>query len=172
MQIKIEPVKNSEVHILSEISSQCFYNTFHEQNSEEDMELFLKENFTINRLKDEMQQPVNHFFFAKAEDKVAGYIKLSTSETSHETKKNDAVEIARIYAVKDKIGSGVGKSLMEFAISFALQRNKKMIWLGVWEQNHRAIKFYENYGFEKFSQHIFMLGNDAQTDWLMKKELS
>lgn len=168
MQIKIEPVKKSEVPLLADISAQCFYETFHQQNSEEDMRLFLKENLTIHKLKDEMLEQGNYFFFAKAEDKTAGYIKLSASQIFDK----DALEIARIYVVKDKIGFGVGKRLMEFAFSFAKQKNKKIIWLGVWEHNLHAIQFYRNFGFEKFSEHLFMLGSDAQTDWLMKKELS
>jgi diamine N-acetyltransferase len=84
----------------------------------------------------------------------------------------DVLEISRIYVVKEKLGLGVGKALMEFAISFAKDLNKKAICLGVWEHNERAIRFYKSFGFEKFDEHIFMVGNDAQTDWLMKMELS
>jgi len=167
MQIKIEPVKNSEVAFLSDISAKCFYDTFHKQNSEEDMTLCLKENFTTDKLNHEIIHPGNYFFFARVKDEIAGYLKLS--EVPQET---DALEIARIYVVKNKIGYGIGKSLMEFAFSFAMQHSKKMIWLGVWEHNLRAINFYQKYGFKKFDEHLFMLGNDAQTDWLMKKELS
>ncbi len=169
MEIKIEPVKNNEVHILADISAKSFYDTFYQQNSEEDMRLCLKENFTIDTLTNELRQPLNYFFFAKVKDGIAGYLKLSVSQVPHET---DALEIARIYVAKEKIGSGIGKSLMDFAFSFARQYNKKMIWLGVWEHNLRAINFYNNYGFEKFGEHLFMVGNDAQTDWLMKKELN
>ena len=171
MKIKIEPVKNTEAKLLSDISAACFYDTFHEQNSQENMMLFLKESFTADILAKEMLQASNYFFFAKSGNKIAGYIKLSASEAPGEIEENQALEIARIYVVKEIIGQKIGKSLIEFAFSFALQLQKKIIWLGVWEHNNRAITFYQNYGFEKFGEHVFMLGNDAQTDWLMKKEL-
>lgn len=171
MKIKIEPVKNNEISLLADIGAKCFYDTFYEQNSEEDMRLYLKDNLTPDTTTAEMLQPGNFFFFAKAGDKIAGYLKLSTSETRQDFSAGKALEIARIYVVKDKIGLGVGKSLMEFAFLFAKENNKEVIWLGVWEHNHRAISFYHNYGFKKFSEHTFLLGNDAQTDWLMKKEL-
>ncbi len=171
MQIKIEPVKNTEANILADISSKCFYDTFHEQNSEKDMMLFLEGNFNEAILASEMSQPYNYFFFARAKDEISGYIKLSNAAPPSEIKESDALEIARIYVVKDKIGLGIGKSLIEFAFSFAIRYNQNSIWLGVWELNYRAINFYHNYGFRKIGQHIFRVGNDEQTDWLMKKEL-
>jgi ribosomal protein S18 acetylase RimI-like enzyme len=83
----------------------------------------------------------------------------------------NALEIARIYAVREKIGSGVGKAMLEFSIALAEKMKKQIIWLGVWEHNIRAINFYERFGFKKVGEHVFMLGEDAQTDWLMQKEL-
>jgi ribosomal protein S18 acetylase RimI-like enzyme len=171
MHIKIEPVKNTEAQLLSEISAKCFYDTFHEQNTEEDMNICLKQNFNVDRIASEILNPANYFFFAAIEDKIAGFIKLSTAESPDEIKETDALQISRIYAVKEKIGSGVGRSLMEFTFSFAKQHQKKVIWLGVWEQNFRAINFYKNYGFEKFGEQIFLLGKDVQTDWLMKVKM-
>ena len=83
----------------------------------------------------------------------------------------NSIEIARIYAATNAIGKGVGKTLMQKCIEIAQEKKKDVLWLGVWEKNNRAIDFYIKWGFEKFSTHIFMLGDDPQTDWLMKKEL-
>lgn len=84
----------------------------------------------------------------------------------------NALEIARLYVLKDKIGTGVGKGLMISSIDIAKQKSKQVIWLGVWEKNARAIDFYTKWGFEKFGEQEFLLGNDLQNDWLMKKELN
>lgn len=172
MQIEIEPVKNNEVQILSDISSRCFYDTFYKHNTAEDMELFLEKSFNINVLQQEIIHAHNYFFFCKSGSEIMGYIKLSDTEVPEKLKEFDALEIARIYVVKEKIGWGIGKSLMDFAFSFARQMKKPVTWLGVWEHNSHAISFYRKYGFEKFDEQIFMVGNDAQTDWLMKKEVT
>ena len=82
-----------------------------------------------------------------------------------------SIEIARIYALKKSIGKGVGRELMQKCISIAREMNRDIIWLGVWEKNERAIQFYRKWGFEKFAEHEFILGNDVQTDWLMYKRL-
>ena len=103
---------------------------------------------------------------------VVGYVKLSEGGSASDPEAKKAFEIARLYAVKNKIGSGVGKALMEHSIEFAKCKNADTLWLGVWSQNQRAIQFYRKFGFEKFGDHTFMLGNDAQDDWLMKLDLS
>ena len=82
------------------------------------------------------------------------------------------LEIARLYVLKDFIGQKVGAALMKECISIAKGKGKQSIWLGVWEKNQRAIDFYSRWGFEKFSECDFLLGDDMQKDWLMKKELS
>ena len=71
-----------------------------------------------------------------------------------------------------KIGKGVGKKLMQTCHEIAKQKGKKILWLGVWKQNQRAIDFYTAWGFEIFGEQEFILGDDVQTDWLMKKDLS
>jgi len=172
LPLKIEPVKRSEVKTLSAVSSSCFYDTYHKQNSKEEIVPFIEKSFNTKMLKHEMLLPANYFFFAKAANEIVGYIKLSNAEAPQGIEEMHALEIARIYVVKDKIGSGVGKKLIEFAFSFAKQLCKEVIWLGVWEHNKLAINFYRKYGFEKFGEHVFLLGNDAQIDWLMKKELN
>jgi len=41
----------------------------------------------------------------------------------------------------------------------------------VWENNHRAQKFYGTWEFRKIGTHVFQLGGDAQTDLLMERLL-
>lgn len=171
MEISVQPVQISEADTLSAISKKCFYDTFHKQNSEKNMTIFLEENFTADKLAAEILLDGNFFYFAKIKDEIVGYIKLSSLENPPQLGKIEGLEIARIYVVSDKIGLGVGKSMMEFALSLAKQLDKRVVWLGVWEQNHHAIRFYQGYGFEKIGEHVFMVGNDAQTDWLMSKKL-
>ena len=74
--------------------------------------------------------------------------------------------------LKEFHGKKVGQFLYDKAIELAKEKNVDYVWLGVWEKNQRAIRFYEKNGFVIFDKHIFKLGNDAQTDILMKLTLS
>lgn len=169
MNVSIEPVKSTELSQLVEVSHQTFYDTFHQQNSEEDMQLFLKTSFSEPVLAQEILVPGNYFFFARIEGYLAGYLKLSTLNKG--TLEAGALEISRIYVVKEKIGAGVGKALLTFAISFALNYHKTVLYLGVWEHNRKAISFYQNFGFKKIGEEKFLVGNDVQNDWVMSKRL-
>ena len=104
-------------------------------------------------------------------EKVVGYAKVKEGKSPKELNSENGIEIERIYTLSEYRGKSVGKLLMQTCIDIALKRGYTEIWLGVWEYNPRAIAFYEKWGFEKFGSHPFLLGNDLQTDLLMKKKL-
>jgi len=119
----------------------------------------------------EVGAPGHFFLLAYSDQELQGYVHLKKSINPEGLENISAIEIGRIYALQKAIGRGVGSSLMQASINLALNRNEKVIWLGVWEHNQKAISFYLKWGFEKFGDHIFMLGDDPQTDWLMRKNL-
>lgn len=130
------------------------------------MDKFLAMQFTKEQLIAEVGVEGNSFFIAYHHDIPAGYLFLKNR--SHASFGNTpAIEISRLYADKAFIGKGVGKALMTTAIDFAQTACHSIVWLGVWEHNLRAIKFYTSFGFEKFDEHDFVLGDDVQRDWLM-----
>jgi ribosomal protein S18 acetylase RimI-like enzyme len=96
---------------------------------------------------------------------------LRDSEHPEHLENSAAIEIVRIYSIASMIGKGIGRLLMQTCIDIARKKNKAIVWLGVWEKNQRAIDFYTAWGFEKFGEQNFILGNDVQTDWLMKKHI-
>jgi len=158
--------------LLSEISCETFYDTYHAYNTKEDMEMFLLEHFSIDIVIEELNSTDNIFLLVYDNEQLCGYAKLSESKTPDQLKDFQALEIARIYSIKEKIGKGIGKILIEGCISIARQKNTRMIWLGVWKQNPRAIAFYQKNGFEIFGEQDFVLGKDVQQDWLMKRSLA
>ncbi len=169
MNLIIKEASIDDAELIADMSRETFYETFIADNSKEDMDKFMTEQFTREALIQEVGATGNIFFLAYVDDKPAGYARLRNKE-SHELP--NSIEIARLYAATNMIGKGVGKALMEACIATATRLNKKLIWLGVWEKNERAIRFYLKFGFEKFSEHDFLLGNDLQRDWMMKKELN
>ena len=146
--------------------------TFASSNSKENMDKFLQESFSKEALINEVGAFGNIFLLAYEIEKPIGYVRLREDNNPPILAGIISMEIARLYVSKDAIGKGIGKLLMQESISIAKQRGKSLIWLGVWEHNKRAIDFYTKWGFEKFATHFFKLGDDNQTDWLMKKSLS
>ena len=156
---------------IADLSRTTFHDTFSRYNTRENMEKFMNEQFSRDRLMDECKDPENIFLLACLNDKLVGYVKLRRSDEYSDRPGPDAVEIVRIYAVQELIGQGIGKLLMESAIEFARGRKFIFIWLGVWDENERAIAFYKKWGFETYGSHVFMLGDDPQTDLLFYRKL-
>lgn len=150
------------------ICEKTFCETFMDDNSQEDMENYLKENFSYEQLENEVSNQDSKFFIVRHHEEVVAYMKINFDKAQTEEGHSNTLEVQRIYVLKEYKGKRIGKLLMQKAIKIAKDNGLNYIWLGVWEHNLSAIKFYEKQGFKKFSTHIFKLGDDEQIDYLMK----
>lgn len=171
MNLTLRYATQADAELIADVSRQTFYDTFAADNTEADMQKFLNEQFTKGRLMLEVGAPENIFLLAYIGDAVAGYLKLRDAKVPDLLRGSSALEIARIYVVKEFLSRKVGAALMRASIDIALEKQKQVLWLGVWERNQRAIDFYTRWGFQKFAEWDFLLGDDLQRDWLMKKTL-
>ena len=172
INIEIKKATLTEIDQLKQIGRQTFYETFASGNTEENMQKYLDEGFSVDKLTTELSDKNAEFYFATYDKKVIGYLKLNFGQSQTELKDDKALEIERIYVLKEFHGKAVGQALYEKAIQIASQTKSDYVWLGVWEKNQRAINFYKKNGFVEFNKHIFILGEDKQTDIMMKLKLT
>jgi diamine N-acetyltransferase len=170
-EIQIVEVVLEDLTLLQEISKRTFYDSFAALNTAENMQFHLDNYFTEEKLTAEILDRDSRFFFAVHGGLPIGYLKLNQGVAQTVLPNDQAIEIERIYVSQLFKGLGIGKLFISKAIEWAHGAHAEYLWLGVWEHNEPAIRFYEKNGFEKFSKHIFKLGEDAQTDLLMKKPL-
>jgi len=171
-KVQVSKIKKEEILQLQEIGRQTFYETFSQSNTEENMKNYLENGFSLSKITDELNDENAEFYFAKIGKKIIGYLKLNFGQSQTELKDDKALEIERIYVLKEFHGKKVGQILYDKAIEVARQKNADYVWLGVWEENPRAINFYKKNGFVEFDKHIFKLGEDEQTDIMMKLKLT
>lgn len=169
--VKIRKALLSDIDQLQKIGRQTFEETFSESNSEANMKNYLENGFSKEKINTELNDENSEFHFATLDDKVIGYLKINFGASQTELKDNNALEIERIYVLKEFHGKSIGQLLYNKAIQTAKQKNVEYVWLGVWEKNPRAIRFYKKNGFIEFDKHIFRLGTDEQTDIMMKLNL-
>lgn len=170
-EIKTIKIDETELERLQAISKQTFYETFAAVNTKENMTRYLEESFSVEKLTAELNNPEAAFYLAIQDDEVIGYLKVNTGASQTELKDSRALEIERIYVSQAFHGKKAGQLLYEKAIQVAREMGLEYVWLGVWEENARAIRFYEKNGFEPFDKHLFKLGDDIQTDIMMKRKL-
>lgn len=169
--ITIQLVRPSDLEALLSLSKKTFYDAFEHVNNPEDFEAYTAVAFQPEKLLSEINNPHSAFYFALIDNENVGYIKLNYASAQTEFQDTDAVEVERIYVLASQQGKQIGKQLIDFAVAKAIEDKLKYIWLGVWEHNHKAIRFYEREGFKQFSSHQFILGSDVQIDVLMKKTI-
>lgn len=168
MNIRVATI--SDVEPLCIIGAKTFVETYGEQNTPENLQRYLQEKFNNKQISDEIQTPKTIFLLVGLGNETIGYAKMRVNLV--ENPDITSLEIERIYISKAYHGQKYGAFLMQNCIDIAIENNYESIWLGVWEHNPKAINFYRKWGFEVFGTHIFQLGDDAQTDFLMKKSFT
>lgn len=169
--LKIRKISVNDIEVLKEIGILTFTQTFSAQNTEENLRIYLEKEFTTQKLRAELIDKNSEFYFAEFEGETIGYLKVNLENSQTEIRDDKSLEIERIYVVKKFHGKKVGQILYEKAIAIATNKMLEYVWLGVWEKNLRAIRFYEKNGFVTFDKHLFKLGNDEQTDIMMKLKI-
>lgn len=171
MSILIKKASIQDLSTLQSLGRETFYETFAQHNSQEEMQNYLDKSFALDKLTDELNHHDSQFFIVWEENTPVGYLKVNTGTAQTELQDETSLEIERIYVKSSHHGKKVGQVLYEKALEIAQKENKKYIWLGVWEENKRAVSFYKKNGFVEFDKHIFRLGSEEQTDLMMKKML-
>ena len=170
--IEIIRATETDIALLINIGIQTFFEKFTENNSEENMQKYAAEAYSFEKIASEVNNPNSQFYLANINNQTVGYLKINFGDAQTELQDPKALELERIYVLNEFQGRKIGQLLYEKTLELAKQANINYVWLGVWEENTSAIKFYEKNGLKAFSKHVFMLGDDPQTDIMMKIELN
>lgn len=178
---RIRPVTAADVKELQAISRETFRVTFDPFTRQEDMARFLRDGYATEKLLREIANPDSRFFFLVASGRgtdgterpeVAGYLKVNVGAAQTESVKPNALEVERIYLCRSFQHRGIGRALIAYAEQIARQEKRDWMWLGVYEHNLVAQRFYARDGFVRVGQHVFQVGDDPQTDFLLAKPLT
>jgi ribosomal protein S18 acetylase RimI-like enzyme len=170
-RLRIKSVTIADLDLLQEISVSTFKANYGHLNEPENLQLHLVQNLSQEQLAAELHHPQMMFFFGLVGNQLAAYTKLNVGNGQTEDYGHDHLEVERIYVRDQQQGKGYGRQMLEHAVSVAQSLKKSFVWLGVWEKNPRAVQFYKHLGFAVMGTHTFTVGNDPQTDFVMKLRL-
>lgn len=170
VEIEVVQAGVEDLERLREIARTTFLETFAESNSGPNMDAYLAERMSAEQFRRELDNPESAFYLTVHGGETVGYLKVNTGAAQTEPQEN-ALEIERIYVRQAFHGKAVGQMLYDLALRLAREKGVDYIWLGVWEANGRAIRFYEKNGFARFGEHTFRFGDEDQIDLMLKKQL-
>jgi diamine N-acetyltransferase len=176
MTITIRPAAPGDASALSRLAADTFRDAFEGENTPEDMDRYIAQAFTPEQQAAEIADPMCSVLLAEHAGEsgpagLVGYAHLVSGEVPAAVRGPAPLELKRLYVSRAWHGRGVAQALMEASIGVARERGAETLWLGVWERNPRAVAFYAKHGFVRVGQHTFLLGSDAQTDWLLARPI-
>ena len=148
-----------------------FYAAYNSKNKPQNIQQYLIKAFNTAQLTKEISNPNSQIIFLKKGEEVLGYFKINENEAQTDFQANDNLELERIYILPELQGNNYGKIMLEETIRIAQQKGKSKVWLGVWENNPNAVRFYKKNGFKLTGKHEFMFVDEAQVDFVMEKVL-
>lgn len=169
--LKFVKLNFGDVKELGKISRQTYLDAFSGENSPENMRAYLDSSLSEEKLLEELKEPKSEFYFAEMNHKTIGYFKINFGDAQTDLHDPNAMELERIYVVKEFQGKKIGQELLNKALEIAKKNQMDYLWLGVWEKNQGAIRFYERNGFSVTGSHPFRMGDEIQTDLIMKLPL-
>ena len=165
----------SEARSLAEFAARTFVDAFAAQNNPGDMAAYVAEAFSVDQIEAELRAPESVFLLGfdptRSSSEPVGYSRLLGGSSKDEITGAAPVELQRLYVDGALRGSGYGSALMWDTLERARGEGYRTVWLGVWEENRGARRFYERWGFEVVGAHEFVLGGDRQRDVLMARPL-
>ena len=169
--ITIRQAVSEDAKLLTDLAYTTFWDAFahHPKNAPDDLNHYMRQAFSQEQLTLELSDAKNIFLIAELGDDAAGYSKIILDNIEPGITAERPVELSRLYAHQKHLGQGVGQMLMDACFERAKSEDRDVMWLGVWEYNPRAQRFYEKNGFRVVGSHVFLLGKDAQTDLLMQR---
>lgn len=170
-KVIFEKISPADLKELQELSRKTFSDAFAADNNPDDLRLYLETAFSEDNLGNELLNPLSEFYFGKTDGETVGYFKINLGEAQTDFQDEDAMELERIYIKKEFQNQQIGQKMIDTVIEMAIQRKMSYLWLGVWEKNSRAIDLYLRNGFKFNGEHPYMVGNDLQTDKIMKLPL-
>ncbi|WP_054655232.1 GNAT family N-acetyltransferase [Lentilactobacillus kisonensis] len=171
MTITIRKCTLADMADLQQISRVTFADTFGDANTEADLSAYLNDAYSQSQLRKELTNPNSQFFFVFKDEILAGYLKVNVLDAQTEKMGQSDLEVQRIYILPQYKRHGLGRKLINQAITIAQKLHKTGIWLGVWENNLGAIAFYQQLGFKQVGDHVFTLGNSPQRDLILEKRI-
>ena len=176
---RARPADVADAETLADLGARTFDETFAATNDPDRLARYLATAFTPERLAAELADPVAAFWIAvedggrgPGDGRAVGYAKLASGEVPACVGGPRPIELVRLYVERSVLGGGVGAALIAACLEHAREAGFATIWLGVWEHNLRARRFYDKWGFRVVGAKPFYFADELQEDLVMERPVA
>ena len=170
--IQISRANESDARELAEFAARTFEEAFASQNNPDDLQAHLASNYGVKQQSAELRDPQVVSILARREGKLLAYAQVRRKSHPPCVTQPKPVELHRFYVDQEAHGSGLAGLMMEEVRNAASEMRGQSLWLGVWERNPRAIRFYEKCGFSDVGSHVYQVGSEPQKDRVLITDIA
>jgi ribosomal protein S18 acetylase RimI-like enzyme len=167
----ITKATENDIETISSIGAQTFTDAYAANNTKEDLEEYISKSFSKAKIEEELNNPNTGYYLCYDDITAIGYSKLNFNTPCEAFAGDNVTELQRIYVLKEYYNKKAGKELMHHALALCKALAYDYLWLGVWKENHRALKFYASWGFETIGERGFMVGSKGYEDYYLRKKI-
>jgi len=138
----------NDSYLLSKIATLTFIESHGKSASQQDIDNYITEKYSPILLKEELTDPKNIYHIIYHDNIPAGYSKIIFDLPYPGSDIQNITKLERIYLLKEFYNLKLGGQLFQFNLALAKQNKQAGMWLYVWEENVRAINFYQKNGFK------------------------
>ncbi|MBR9759241.1 GNAT family N-acetyltransferase [bacterium] len=159
----------NDLGALTELGRATFVETFGDLYTPEDLHAFLTGVYSEKSVSEELNNPDLQFQVLTQEEELVGFAKIGPVHVPAENPAPSAMELWQLYVRQEFLGQGLGKKLMAWAEEQFALRKAPEVYVSVFSENERAIRFYESHGFKKIGEYGFPVGDQIDLEWIMHK---
>jgi ribosomal protein S18 acetylase RimI-like enzyme len=157
---------------LAAFATRAFWDTYRDIDEPADIASYVSEHFTADALSTVIGDPTSTTLLAEIGAQLVGYAQLRIGEPPACVSGPAPIELARLYLSSELIGRGYGSTLMLAVQAKAKSLGGQTLWLGVYDRNVRAVRFYERFGFTNVGGKEFLFGGHVYVDPIYSVRLS
>ncbi len=170
-RVSVRHAIDTDATLISVLASATFYEAYFEQDESSNLSGYIHESFAVDEVRSQLQDPESSYILIFLDGKAVGYARLIENATSDGISPGSTIELRRLYMLERVWGTGIGTTLLEYCVDEGRNRGFDIFWLGVWEENERAIRFYDKFGFSQVGTISFPYGDVVGTNRVLQRFL-
>ena len=156
---------------LRELAVTTFRESHGHSATKDDIDDYINAKFTLESIEAELSDEANVFHSIYVNEELAGYSKIIYNTAYEKLTQRNSTKLERLYVLKKFHDLKIGKQLMDFNRNLARENAQSGMWLYVWTENHRAVRFYKNYGFQQIAETDFQISSrHSNPNWILNFE--
>lgn len=165
----IRRAEAADAQALVAVGVQTFNETFAHLYSAADLAAYLAEAYAPARIAADLADPAKAMWIVEQDGRTVGYALAGPCGLPHAEVTGACGELKRIYFTKDAQGGGLGQALFAEVMRWLQADGPRDVWIGVWSENHRALRFYGHQGFDKVGEYDFPVGQTLDREFILRR---